>query len=382
MKLVFVTGSLVHGGAERHTITLANRLAERGHQCHFAYVKNDPSQLGRIGDIASVECLHAGRYLDFRSLKKLREIIRKTGPSVVVAANQYALMYARLAMRGLRTPLVATWHTTLLRNAREWLQMLAYRPFFWSADHLVFVCDTQRRHWRARGVVGKRNTVVYNGVDLEQWCPVRDEERALLRGMLGLPPEAFVIGMSAVLRPEKNHVQLVEAIAQLRRRGIAAHALLIGDGETRGLIEARARALGVAPAVIITGLQKDVRPLVGACDAMALCSTAVETFSLAALEAMALARPVVHSDIGGAKEMIHPGHDGFLFPVSDTGSLVERLAALADPALRRELGANARRTVEERFSERAMIERYESILMELASTRSKRESLRTSATAH
>ena len=44
MKLLFITGSLVHGGAERHAITLANRLAERGHDCHFAYVKDDPSQ--------------------------------------------------------------------------------------------------------------------------------------------------------------------------------------------------------------------------------------------------------------------------------------------------------------------------------------------------
>ncbi len=382
MRLFFVTGSLVHGGAERHTITLANRLAERGHQCHFAYMKNDPSQLARIRGAASVECLHAARYLDVAAVRQLRRRLRSSAPDVVVAANQYALMYARLAMRGLRAPLLVTYHTTLLRNAREWLQMLCYRPFFWSADQLVFVCDTQRRHWRARGVAGRRNEVIYNGVDLEQWCPVRDEERATLRGLLGLPGDAFVVGISAVLRPEKNHLQLVEAIACLRRRGIAAHALLIGDGEMRGAIETRARALGVAPAVIITGLQKDVRPLVGACDAMALCSTAVETFSLAALEAMALARPVVHADIGGAKEMIHPGHDGFLFPVNDTGTLVEKLAVLVEPALRGELGANARRTVEERFSERSMIERYESILTELAATRSKRDDLRRRATAH
>ena len=48
MRLVFVTGSLVHGGAERQSIALANRLAERGHECHVAYVKNDPSKLSRL----------------------------------------------------------------------------------------------------------------------------------------------------------------------------------------------------------------------------------------------------------------------------------------------------------------------------------------------
>ena len=377
MRLFFVTGSLVHGGAERHTLTLANRLAERGHEVDFAYVKNDPSQLPRL-QVPGV-CLHARSYLDWRAIESLKERLRKTRPSVVVAANQYALMYARLAMRGLSAPLLVTYHTTLLRNAREWLQMLWYRPFFWSADRLVFVCEAQRRHWRVRGVAGRRNEVIYNGVDLEHWKPT---DTTPIRGVLGIDEKDFVIGMSAVLRPEKNHLQLVEAVARLRRRGIAACALLIGDGEMRGAIEQRARSLGVAPAVIVTGLQKDVRPLVGACDAMALCSTAVETFSLAALEAMALARPVVHSDIGGAKEMIQPGHDGFLFPVNDTGTLVEKLAVLADPALRRELGANARRTVEARFTERAMVDRYERILTELAATRSKRDDLRRRATAH
>jgi glycosyltransferase involved in cell wall biosynthesis len=188
--------------------------------------------------------------------------------------------------------------------------------------------------------------------------------------------------MSAVLRPEKNHLQLVEALAQLRRRGIPARALLIGDGEMRPAIEARAAALGLKEHVLITGLQQDVRPLVAACDAVALCSTSVETFSLAALEAMALARPVVHADIGGAAEMIGDRREGFLFGVGDTRGLTEALAALADPELRRRMGAQARRTVEERFSERAMIERYEIRLQELAIARSKRGQLRKPAGAH
>ena len=129
-------------------------------------------------------------------------------------------------------------------------------------------------------------------------------------------------------------------------------------------------------------LTDDVRPLLGACDAVALCSQSVETFSLAALEAMALARPVVHSDIGGAAEMIRPGHEGYLFPAGDTPMLVEKLAALADGGERARMGAIARETVRARFAERHMIDRYESLLQETALTRSQRDSLRNSATAH
>jgi glycosyltransferase involved in cell wall biosynthesis len=384
MRLLFITGSLVHGGAERHTIQLVNRLAERDHECHAAYVKNDPSQLERLHGAASVQCLHAERYLDLSAVHALSALIRRLRPAALVAANPYALMYASLALRRSRVaaPVMVTFHTTVLPNAKEWLKMLAYRPFFWRAERLVFVCEAQRRYWLRRSVFARSHQVVYNGIDLEHWQPRSPEEGATIRSVLGLAPQDYVIGMCAVLRPEKNHVQLVEAIARLRRRGIAARALLIGDGAMRGAIEARARALGVAGEVIVTGFQQDVRPLLGACDTVALCSDSVETFSLAALEAMALERPVVHSDIGGAAEMIRPGHEGYLFPAGDTPMLVEKLAALANGEERARMGAIARETVRARFAERDMIERYESLLQETALTRSQRDSLRKSATAH
>jgi glycosyltransferase involved in cell wall biosynthesis len=384
VKLLFLTGSLVHGGAERHTITLANQLAARGHPCHFRYIKNDPSQLERLRGAASVECLHARRYLDWRALAKLIRCMREIKPDVVVAANPYAMFYASLALRasGVRAPLAVVYHTTVLLTAKSWLQMLYYRPFFWSADRLVFVCEAQQRHWRKRGVAARSNLVVYNGVDCEHWQPGTAQERALIRGALGLAERDFVIGMCAVFRPEKNHLQLVEALAKLRRRGIPARALLIGDGPMRPAIEARARSLGVAGDVLVTGFQQDVRPFVGACDTVALCSGVSETFSLAGLEAMALQKPVVHSAVGGAAEMVKPWQTGFIFPAGDDAALVDALATLADEPLRARMGAQARESVEARFSERAMVERYEQTLQELASHRSQHENVRRNAAAH
>ena len=133
--------------------------------------------------------------------------------------------------------------------------------------------------------------------------------------------------------------------------------------------------------MVISGLQEDVRPFLSVCDVVALTSF-TEAFSLAAIEAMALSRPVVHPDVGGAAEMIHSGQDGWLFPVGDTATLVDRLAVLADPVVRTRMGENARATVASRFSERAMVEHYEQLLIEVCATRSKSEQLRNRATAH
>ena len=175
MRIAFVTGSLVHGGAERQAITLANRLAERGHDCHLIYVKNDPSQLARLRLPAhsTVRCLHAKRYLDLSALSHLHALCDRLAPEVVLATNPYALMYAGLA--GIAGPLAVTLHSTYIRTVKEQLQMLAYRPLFWRSACTVFVCERQKRHWLARGLFGRRNHVIYNGVDLEHWQPAKQK---------------------------------------------------------------------------------------------------------------------------------------------------------------------------------------------------------------
>ena len=347
-------------------------------------MQDNANQLERVEGAASVECLHAQRYLDFKAIKRLGVLLSRIRPSAVIAANPYAMLYAALALRQseLNAPLMVTFHTTLLAGAKQWLQMLYYRPLFWASDCLVFVCEAQRRHWLKRLVSGRSNRVIHNGVDPEHWRSPGVEARTRMRRVLGLADGDYAIGMCAVFRPEKNHLQLVEAIAQLRSRGVPARALLIGDGPMRPAIEARARDLGVASDVLIAGFHQDVRPLLAASDVVALPSTSVETFSLAALEAMALGRPVVLSEIGGAAEMVRPEENGFLFPAHDTTALVASLAALADPAARERMGAAARTTVEARFSERAMVDRYEGLLQQLDLTRNQRDNLRRSAAAH
>ena len=369
MQAMFVTGSLAHGGAERHSITLLNRLAARGHECHAVYIKDAADQLDRIRlrGRGTLCCLNARRYFDLRSLAAFAAHISRVAPAVIVAANTYALMYASLALRlsGLRAPLVVTFHSTQLLGLKEQLQMALYRLFFWIADCSVFVCEGQRRYWRRRGVFSRRNEVIYNGVDIDEFCDhTIAEEGGRLRAAGGFSGTDYVVGMLAVLRPEKNHVQMVEAISLLRGLGIPARALMIGDGGMRPAVEARARELGIERHIVITGFQQEVRPYIAACDAVALCSR-TEAFSLAAIEAMAMRRPVVHADVGGAPEMISSGWNGYLFPAGDAKALAARLALLADRALAARMGQHAREAVEARFSEGAMVNRYENVLKEL-----------------
>ena len=369
MRLMFVTGSLAYGGAERHAITLANRLAERGHECHMAWVKRESAQLRRLTlpRPGSALCLNAARYLDLHAAGRLAGALARHRPQVVVAANPYALLYAWLARVHARlpVPLIVVYHSTRWPGVKEQAKLLVYRLCIWAAARSVFVCDYQRRYCLRRGLCSRRYAVIHNGVDLES---LRDaatpEERRALRAALGYTDADYVLGIAGALRPEKNHIQLIEATARLRARGLGAKALFIGDGPTRAVIESCARARGLERHLVITGFRDDIRPFVAASDVMCTCSL-TEALSLAAIEAMAMSRPVVHSQVGGAAELIEPGHNGLLFPVSDTAALVDCLMRLADAGARATMGRAARRTVEQSFSEVGMIDGYEELLLEV-----------------
>src|SRR5258705_13696992 len=107
--------------------------------------------------------------------------------------------------------------------------MMIYRLFFWTTDCLVFVCEKQRRCWLRRGVFSRRNEVIYNGVDTEEFCDKwSPEERRTLRRALGFSDADYVIGISAVLRPEKKNVQVVGGGALPPKQGVPAGARVIG----------------------------------------------------------------------------------------------------------------------------------------------------------
>jgi glycosyltransferase involved in cell wall biosynthesis len=366
---MFLTGSLAYGGAERHAITLANRLGERGHECHTAWVKRDSAQLARLrlDGAGSAFCLNAARYLDLSAAGRLAGVLARHRPGAVVAANPYALMYAALARACARQriPLVVIYHSTRSPGLKEQAKLLAYRLCMWAAERAVFVCEYQRRYCLRRGLRARGNAVIHNGVDVEY---LRDAatpaERAALRAGLGCAAEDYVVGVVAGLRPEKNHAQLLEAAARLRARDLRVKLLFIGDGPMRPALESRARSLGLDAHLGITGFRDDIRPYVTACDVMCTCSL-TEALSLAAIEAMAMSRPVVHSQVGGAAELIEPGRNGLLFPARDTAALVDCLLRLADPGPRAEMGRAARATVERCFDECHMIDRYEELLREV-----------------
>jgi len=367
--LLFIVNSLETGGAEKHVVTLINHLDASRFRLHLAYLKHTQPLLSelRAERLASVTCCNVAKRIDRNAVRKLRGIIADGGIDAIVCTNSYSTLYGRLAMRRCeRTPrLITVFHTTVLRTRKQRLQMLLYRRLFRRCDLLVYVCEGQRRYWRARGLHRARDEVVYNGIDTDWFTDRRpDAEQLAFRRELGFRPEDFVVGICSGLRPEKAHGDLLAAVARLRAQGVPAKALLIGEGPERPAIERGIARLGLREHARITGLMADVRPFVRACDVMTLVSHS-ETFSLAALESMSLGKPLVMSDLGGAGEQVIPGLNGFLFAPGDIEALAMHLKVLTSPALRTRLGEAAASRVRELFTVQRMTARFTACLLPL-----------------
>jgi glycosyltransferase involved in cell wall biosynthesis len=140
--------------------------------------------------------------------------------------------------------------------------------------------------------------------------------------------------------------------------------VIVGDGPLRADLERQATTLGVRDDVAFTGSVADVRGPLAAMDVFVLPSRA-EGLSNALLEAMATARPVIATAVGGTGEALEGGATGLLVPPGDARALATAaVGLLKDPARAARLGAAAQRLVTERFSARAMTERFERLYAE------------------
>jgi glycosyltransferase involved in cell wall biosynthesis len=163
---------------------------------------------------------------------------------------------------------------------------------------------------------------------------------------------AVTILCTGTLDLRKGQTVLLAAAAQLRERGREIRIVLAGDGQHRRRVEAVAAQLRLQPVVTFEGAvnQDRVRELLQMADIFALPSLA-EGVPVSLMEAMAMEIPCVSTYVAGIPELIESGVDGLLVPASDAGLLADAIDRLiADPGLRRRLGAAARRKIVERYN--------------------------------
>ena len=362
IRLIFLLNSLEIGGSETKIVRVANALAQSGRQVALAYLDQRADLLPHVDPLVQVTCLQRRGKYSVAALWRLWRLVRSR-PCVVVAINSYPLLYALPATKLLprrSAKVVATINTSLAGDAERRVAKF-YAPLMRQCDLMVFGCHSEMCAWtKSLALPVKKSTFVYNGVDQDYFAPnLTEQAGSSLREAHNIPHEAIVLGCVSRLARMKGLEHAISALAELRAAGRKCYLVMAGQGPEKDQLVRRAEELGVTDRVVFLGLMHDVRPVLSMADIFVLPSIAVETFSNAALEAMAMAKAVVLSDIGGAREMIEHGKSGMLFPAGDVAELTRTLDILASSdAIRQALGSEARQRVEGLFSFPKMVEQY------------------------
>jgi glycosyltransferase involved in cell wall biosynthesis len=208
--------------------------------------------------------------------------------------------------------------------------------------------------------------VVPNGVDVNRFAP--QKHKSTLRSAFGIPLDRFVIGNVGRLDPVKNQKTILRSLRQLRRDGIAPYFILVGEGVERSELENQVKTLGLDQDVRFVGYSDQVQDLMNCMDVYVQPSY-YEGFSNTILEAMACGVPVLTTDVGGTRDVIESGREGFFFEPEDHGRLASLIARLQnDRALLDEMGKDARSRTIKNFSVESTVALYENLYIELRST--------------
>jgi glycosyltransferase involved in cell wall biosynthesis len=354
-SIVHVLSSFGVGGQERVALDLAIGQKQRGHQVSVISLAPPPD--GAMADefrehgIAVDRVEKRGEGLDPTLVPRLARLLRQIRAQVVHTHNPLPLIYGAPAARLAGAVAIHTKHG---RNPAGGANRLLRRIAAQLASAFVAVSEITAAQARDQhDAPRKRMHTIPNGIRLDRYHP-DVEARAAARVELGLG-DAWVIGHVGRLDSYKNQAMLVRAMAPLLSSRV--RLVIVGDGPTRGEVEAAVAALPEPRWVVMTGRRMDVPRLMPAFDVFAM-SSHTEGLPLVVPEAMAAGLPIVSTAVGGIPTVVDEGKTGLLVTV-DERALHQALAALAaDPERTRAMGARAREVALERYDYSRMVDAY------------------------
>jgi glycosyltransferase involved in cell wall biosynthesis len=359
MRLLFLCTDMHRGGAERQWATLIPALARRGAEARLVCLYDEGPLFHRVRSAGvPAECLGLRRRTDFRGLRRALAEAGGRPEAVVTRAVMPQLVGEAIARRAgaahvfdEHTPVTVAGELLLVRRHQRLLTRLV-AP---RVDRVIQVNERQTAPLVRFGYRRDRIVTVPNGLFPEDVETTADP--AATRRGLGLDDDEFAVLYVANLRPEKRVESFVEAVTRARSAGAARlRGLVAGDGPEQGRLE---RLVAERDGVELLGTRGDVPDLVAACNAVSLLSEAEVQPTISILEAMALARPVVATDVGGTGDAVVDGETGIVVTSGDISGAAAALARLAaDPVRARGMGERGRARQREKFSGEAMVEGY------------------------
>lgn len=358
-----------YGGSGVVATELGIELAARGHQIHFITYSQPFRLSGRETGIFFHE-VQATTYplfeyppYDLALATRMSEVAEYYQLDLLhvhyaIPHSVSALLARQMLAKRKHLPFVTTLHgtdITLVGLDRSYLPITRFA--IEQSDGVTSISNYLRDKTVQDFQIERPIEVIPNFVNCDLYKPLSDGQRAVARARFAQPEEKILLHLSN-FRPVKRVLDVVEVFARIVQH-MPARLLLVGDGPDRSAAEWLASSKGIQSQVTFLGKQDRVHELLPLADLMLLPSE-LESFGLAALEAMACKVPTIATRVGGMVELIEDGVSGYLFPVGDVGEMASQaIELLFDPAKLHAMGEECRVTARERYCSTSIIPLYE-----------------------
>jgi len=342
-------GRRKYGGGEKWMITAAKGLLQRGHRVFLASKsRSEVLHRARLAGIP-VKIFNIGG--DFSPLNtwRIARFLQKERIDVLVCNLNKDVRVAGLAARLISRPVAVIARHGIVLCGKKWRHK-------WTLTHLVDGILTNSRSIRATyATYGWFSPdfvkVIYNGIE-----PKRAVDPFPYRKHLG---NKKVLLSAGRMTEQKGFDFLIQATSLLRARRDDFAVVILGKGRLEGQLKRMVKHQGLEDTVHFWGFQENIEPYMAGCTVFVLASL-FEGMPNVVMEAMALGRPVVATDVNGVRELMVDGETGLIVPPRDPEAIaaaVNRL--LDDPQLAREMGIRGRQRVEQHFTVDRMISELE-----------------------
>lgn len=359
--------SFNQGGSERQALQLTRLLHESGrYNVRLACLSPEGSLRSSIKDLdlGEIPSFSLTSFYDPNAVRQLSRFVRWLKSSRIdllhthdFYTNVFGLSGGVLARLPVR--IASMRETAGMRSAA---QAHVQRFVYSLSHHIVANSGAVREKLIKDGTSAEKVTVVYNGLDWRRLETRASREESL--AVLGVPddrPRRFVSIVANMRHEVKDYPMFLRAARRVKEAVPDAAFLLAGEGELSDSLQSLASELGITESTFFLGRCERVAELLSVTEVCVLSSKA-EGFSNSILEYMAAARPVVVTDVGGAREAVREGETGYLVPSGDDATMAARLISLLrDPKTARTMGMKGRLVVQEEFSCEAQLARTEAL---------------------
>ncbi len=370
IRIAYIMASDVRAGVEEHVLSLVAKLNRKKFE---PFVVAPPRLIEALGeDLTNLDVtvlpLSVGGLLDVKNRLAFRRILRENRIDIVNTHMFLASMkYTPVAFLTQVPVRIETSHgVDKWRLDGGWIKRNSFIVDRWFAKMqtkiLAVSHGCEKGLIEIKGIHPDKIAVVQNGRSLEAFDPVQcGDARQRIRKAHGISQDEFIFGVMARLEPQKGHEYLLEAVAKITERRRDFRVLLVGDGDRREELQSMADRLGIRDRFIFAGFQSDVVGYYATMDVKVLPSL-YEGLPLCVIEAMAMEKPVIATDVDGTPEVVQHERNGFLVPPRDSAALADAMEyALNHREEILAMGGEGRRWASERFSLERQIEETEAL---------------------